>query len=180
MVEENGMKYWHFAAMVDGKPVMRDGTPIEIGKRYILPEASMCRFGFHGSPTPLMALDYAPGAWVSRRGILVTDKQEDKVVGVECVHTVGADASDVLRKFGRMCALDVIDLWDAPPIVIKYLKTGNESIRAAAWDAAWDAARAAARDAAGDAARAAAWDAARAAQNKRLTRILNKLLGGAT
>lgn len=47
-------------------------------------------------------------------------------------------------------ALDVVHLWDAPDVVVKYLRTGDEQIRDAAWDAArnaaWDAARAAARD----------------------------------
>ena len=177
--------YWHFAAMVGGRPVMRDDTPIEIGKRYTLPNATMCVVGYHGSPTALDALNYAPGCWVSKREILVTSRQHDKVVGTECVHTKGADATETLRKFARLCALDVIHLWDAPDVVVRYLKTGDESIRAAeraaardaptdaardavgaaawaaAWDAAWDAARDAAWDAARAAARAAAWDAAR-------------------
>ena len=152
--------YWHFATMKDGVPVMRDGTPIEIGKRYILPKAKMCKRGFHGSPTPLDALQYAPGAWVSRREIVVTDKDKDKVVGTSCVHMVGADATEVLSKFARMCALDVVHLWDAPDVVVRYLNTGDESLRDAARDAAWAAER----------------DATGAKQNKRLTRMLNKLL----
>jgi hypothetical protein len=69
-----------------------------------------------------------------------------------------------MRLFARRVALDVIHLWDAPPIVKEYLETGDESKRAAAWaaarDAAWDAARDAAWAAARDAARAAAWAAA--------------------
>jgi len=196
--------YWHFARVENGRPVMRDGTLIEVGKRYTVPEAVMCEVGFHGSRLAIDALRYAPGTWVSKREIRVTETQEDKVCGTECVHIVGADATALLRKFARLCALDVIHLWDAPPVVIRYLKTGDESIRAAAWaaarDDAWAAARAAARDAAWAAARAAArdaawaaaWDAvrgatwtaasdaalaaARDAQNRRLTRMLNKLL----
>jgi len=108
------------------------------------------------------------------------------------------DATEVLRRFARLCALDVIDLWDAPDVVVRYLRTGDESLRdaaraacaaagdaagdsardacAAAGNAAWDAARAAAWDAAWDAraARAAAWDAAWDAQNRRLHRMLMK------
>src|SRR5690606_776707 len=80
----------------------------------------------------------------------------------------GIDVSDTLREFARKCALDVIHLWDAPEIVVRYLKTGDETIRDAAWAAAWAAARVAM-----DAARDAAWDAACAAQNRRLTRMLN-------
>ena len=48
-------------------------------------------------------------------------------------------------------------------MVLEYLRTGDESLRAAARAAAWDAARAAAWDAAGAAAGAAAWAAAGAA-----------------
>jgi len=148
--------HWHFARMEAGRPVMRDGTPIEIGKRYTVTSATMCVVGYHGSPTALKALSYAPGCWFSKREILVTDRQDDKVVGTECVHIAGADATEALRKFARMCALDVIHLWDAPDVVVRYLKTGDESIRAAARDAA----------------RAAV----RAVQNRRLTQMLNALL----
>ena len=67
------------------------------------------------------------------------------------------DATPVYQAFAREEALRVAHLWDPPPVVLQYLRTGNESIR----DAAWDAARAAARDAARAAARAAAWATAR-------------------
>ena len=49
----------------------------------------------------------------------------------------------MLRKFARLCALDVIDCWDAPDVVIEYLKTGDEFIRNAARDAVWAASDAA-------------------------------------
>ncbi|MCB7127908.1 MAG: hypothetical protein J3T61_00015, partial [Candidatus Brocadiales bacterium] len=87
------------------------------------------------------------------------------------------DIEDLLRDFTRRCALDVVDLWDAPDVVVRYLKTGDESLRDAARAAARDAkdaARAAARDAkdaAGAAARAAK-DAAGAEQNRRLTSMI--------
>jgi len=66
------------------------------------------------------------------------------------------------RPVVRRIALDVIDLWDAPDIVRRYLETGDEAIRQAALDAAADA-YAAAADAdayAAAAAAAAAYDAA--------------------
>jgi hypothetical protein len=34
-----------------------------------------------------------------------------------------------LRDFARWCALQVLHLWDAPDIVVEYLKTGNEDLR---------------------------------------------------
>jgi len=92
---------------------------------------------------------------------------DDKISATERKYLWGFDATDTLWRFARLCALDVVHLWDAPDIVVRYLKTGDESIRDAAWDAARAAARFAARDAAWAAARAAAraaaWDAARAA-----------------
>jgi hypothetical protein len=99
-------------------------------------------------------------------------ERDDKAVGMHR-HTLWAyDATDVLRHFARLCALDVIDLWDAPDVIRKYLEMGDEGIRNAAknaicgatrtitWDIAWNAtAWTAARDAAWTAARNAAWAA---------------------
>ena len=169
------MTYWHFAEIDDkARPVMRDGTLIKPGKKYETGVAQLCVSGYHGSERVIDALHYAPGPWVSKRTITGTIvRGDDKLCGTECVHSEGIDATEVLRKFARMCALDVIDKWDAPEVVVRYLKTGDESIRDAARAAAWAAADAA--DAA-DAARDAAWDAARDAQNKRLTRMLNKAM----
>ena len=67
-----------------------------------------------------------------------------------CLRAVNGHEKEI-RRFACQCALDVIHLWNAPPIVKRYLKTGNEKLRAAAGDAAWAAAG------------AAAWAAARAA-----------------
>lgn len=39
-----------------------------------------------------------------------------------------ADASECLRRYSRRCALDVIDMWDAPDIAKRYLCAGDESI----------------------------------------------------
>jgi len=178
--------YWHFARILDGKPIMRDGTPIIVGKRYEIDDDPIMRKrGFHGSLRAIDALDYAPGTWVSKRFLegIVNDK--DKVVGKAFVQQPGFDASAVLRKFARLCALDVIDSWDAPEVIAHYLRTGYESTEAydaawtatrnatwaAAWDAAWDVAWTATRNATWDVAWtatknatwAAAWDAAWAA-----------------
>ncbi len=65
------------------------------------------------------------------------------IVGDEITTLWGFDATDVLRRFARKCALDVIHLWDAPDVVVRFLKTGDESLREAAKDAAKDAARSA-------------------------------------
>ena len=73
------------------------------------------------------------------------------------------NAAPVYRAFALEEALRVAHLWAAPPVVLRYLRTGDESIREAARAAAWPAARDAAWTAAGAAARAAAGGAAGAA-----------------
>ena len=82
-----------------------------------------------------------------------------------------------LREFARWCALQVIDLWEAPDVVRKYLETGDATLRVVAWAAAQDASRAAAQDAsdaAQDASRAAARAAARDAQIEKLKEMISK------
>jgi hypothetical protein len=46
---------------------------------------------------------------------------------------IGLLSQQQQREFSRRCALDVIHLCVAPPVVKKYLKTGDETIREAAW-----------------------------------------------
>jgi hypothetical protein len=166
-------EYWHFATIKDGQPIMRNGTLIEIGKRYeIEGDPVLCKRGYHGSLRAIHALEYAPGPWVSLRPLEGVIAGDDKVVGKAYTQQPGVDATPALREFARWCALQVIHLWDAPQVVIDYLTTGDESLRdaarvaawdesmAAAWDAALDESRNAARDVARAAARNAAWDAA--------------------
>ena len=105
-----------------------------------------------------------------------------------CLRAVKGHEKEI-RRFACQCALDVIHLWDAPPIVKKYLETGDEKLRDAAWDAAraaagdaaWDAAWAAAGDAAWDAAwaaaRDAAWAAASYAVKEKQTARFKKMIG---
>ena len=160
---------WHFAPSSgllrygDSREV-KPGVTFEVDGPPVL-----CRHGLHDSILPLDALSYAPGPFVSRTmlgGEVVCG--DDKRVATQRTHLWCYDATEVLRRFARLCALDVLHLWDAPVIVVRYLRTGDESIRAAAWDAALDAARAAAREAA----LADAWAVARVKQSKRLHRML--------
>ena len=133
------MKAWHFLRN-DGK--LRDGTtPPKIGKTLVYDgPIKMCTSGLHASVTPLDALKYAPGNIICRvklGGVII--KSDDKLVASERTILWQYNAESVLRHFARQCALDVIQLWDAPNVVIQYLKTGDESMRAAARDAAWAA-----------------------------------------
>jgi hypothetical protein len=184
------MKAWHFVGskLRDGRAVPKDGEKLKQSGE-IIP----CENGLHGSVRILDALQYAPPKtkWICRTehcGVIV--EHGDKVASSERTIIWRVEADPILRKVARMCASDVLHLWDAPEIVKEYLKTGDEKIRAAAaraaraagdaagaagdaaW-AAWDAARAA-KDAAW-AARDAAWAAGAAgdAKNKRLTRLID-------
>jgi hypothetical protein len=186
------MKAWYFSGK-DCRLRYGDNRRIEAGFFHTVDyKPILCEQGLHGSKRILDALSYAPGPVVWRvklSGDVVVG--DDKVAATNREYQWGYDATEVLRRFARKCALDVIHLWDAPDVVVQYLKTGDESLRDAAgaaaggaWTASW-AARAAswtaARFAAGAAAGAAwtaagaadgAWAAAREKQNRRLTSMI--------
>ena len=129
---------WHFVGetLRDGSPVPEDGVWL----KYKGP-IRMCESGLHGSKTPFDALNYAPGntlCLVEYGGEVIYGT--DKFVCSERKIIVRMDAEEMLRYLARMKALSVVHLWDAPQIVLDYLMTGNENIRAAALDAARDAA----------------------------------------
>ena len=147
---------------------LRDGQLLETGREYVFDgEPVMCESGYHASRNVFDALKYALGPILSRVECReITDECDDKIVCKRRTVIQTIDATDLLLRFARMCALDVIHLWEAPEIVIRYLKTGDESIRDAAMAAAWDArsdANAAARSDANVAARNAAKPDARIA-----------------
>jgi hypothetical protein len=161
---------------------LRDGSPIPPDGEWLVHDGpvEICETGLHASKHPFDALRYAPGATlclVECEGVVT--EQEDKFVCRRRKIVKRLDATELLRKFARDCALSVIHLWDPPPVVRQYLETGDESLRAVAWDvaraAAWAAAAwaAAAWAAARDAARAAAWDAARAAQKTKFAEMVD-------
>ncbi len=150
---------WHFTA-----DRLRDGRPIPPVGETLRHEGSlaMCESGLHASVRALDALQYAPGFRVHRvrcGGQMLHGN--DKLVCSERTILWSADASEVLPAFARWCALQVVDLWDAPEIVKTYLHSGDESLQAAAAAAAARAAEAAAWAAAraAEAAEAAAWAA---------------------
>jgi hypothetical protein len=151
------IKGWHFLP-ADKRLRYGDGRVIQVGKVYRWREGmfGVCGGGMHMSRNILDALRYAPGPILCRvESVGKVIEAGDKLVA-ECRKVLWMiDATDVLRADARRCALDVVHLWDAPNVVDRYLKTGDESLRAAARDAAMDAAEVTAR-------RAAAREAARA------------------
>jgi hypothetical protein len=184
-----------------------DGREIKVGETHAVEgEIVPCRNGLHLSKLAIDALKYAPGPIVYKvRGsgeIVPHGVPVDKFACRRRTYLAGGvDCADVLHKFARMCALDVVHLWDAPQVVQDYLSTGDEDLRDEAWAATraatmrmgvvWGATRAAAwasalaaimdRDTPWTAARTAARTlraAARDAQNERLTKTLNDTIGG--
>ena len=168
---------WHFAR-ADNRLNYEDKRPIIIGETHTVDTSEkpleLCLWGLHASSRIIDALQYAPGPMIYRvelSGTIITGV--DKMVATERTYLWGYDATDVLRLFARRCALDVVHLWDAPDVVLKYLKTGDESLRAAAWTAARDAASTVEWTAAGTVAWTAAGAPARKKQNNRLTQMIS-------
>jgi len=133
------MKAWHF---LHDNGLLRDGTdPPADGQWLEYPgKREMCKSGLHASIKPLDALKYAPGSIVCRVEV-------DKACIITWHHKINTrrrkilwrlDTIEILSHFSRLCALDVIHLWDAPDVVIKYLRTGDKSRREAARSAARD------------------------------------------
>ena len=154
---------WHWT---NGR--LRDGRPQPPVGEWLVHEGKieMCQSGLHASKRVTDALDYAPGSVICRvechKDI---QHHSDKFVCRERKILWTYDAEKELLEYARRCAWRVIHLWDAPDVVRRYLKTGDESLRNAAWasarNAAWASARDAAEASAGAAALAAAVDAAR-------------------
>ena len=172
---------YHFTGdtLRDGRPIPKPGVWLKHDGP-IVP----CASGLHASEHPFDALTFAPGKMLHKvqlRGeITAHGNPTDKHCARERRIVATIDAENVLRCFARRVALAAVKRhWpEAPRVVVEYLKTGDETKRAAAWAAARAAARAAAcaaaRAAAGDAAWDAAWDAAKRKQRDLFKRMVNK------
>ena len=132
------MLAWHFVGdtLRDGRPIPQDGEWLEHDGELV-----MCESGLHASRHPFDALKYAPGSTlclVEVDGEIIED--DDKLVCRRRRIIARRDATSMLREFARVQALSVAHLWQMPDIVRQYLETDDESLRAAARDAAWAAA----------------------------------------
>ncbi len=162
------VKAWHFTG-----PTLRDGRPLPPDGEWLIHEGpvKMCTSGLHASRRILGALAYAPGPIIHRVECGdVVGEESDKLVCRRRRILWRVDGDALLRLLARRCTLDVICLWDAPEVMVRYLRTGDESLQAATWaaEAAWEAVRAATWDATWDA-RAAAW----ARQERRLVTMVH-------
>ena len=139
------IKAWHFTSNT-----LRDGRPLPAPGEVLRHEGDLviCREGLHASRRLIDALKHAPGSMLHRvtcGGEAV--EESDKLVCRERTIEWTIDADDLLWRFARKRALDVIHLWDAPEVVVDYLKTGDESLRKASTAASrapsWAASKAA-------------------------------------
>ncbi len=136
-----------------------DDRKVQIGTTHkVTGKIVPCEHGLHLSKRPFDALTYAPGPIIYKvrgSGIIIPHGcPTDKYACSERTYIKGGvDCTELLELFARKCALDVVYLWDAPDVVIRFLKTGDKNLRAAARAAAW-----AANATAAYAARAAAVD----------------------
>ena len=201
-VTELAVTGWHFLATRNGVPVLRDGRPAPPVGVWLHHDGDLklCVSGLHVSQRALDALSRAPGPIACR--VTCSDVGERVLDEFVCrwrrIDGM-CDATDVLHAFARLCALSVAHLWDCPTVMTRFLETGEESLREAAWKAVWAAraeawaearvvaweetwaaARAEARAEAREAARVAVWTgsgatwaAAREGQNAHLEMLLS-------
>jgi len=179
---------WHFCAMRDGKPILRDGTPLEIGRTYEHHgPLVMCGAGYHSSGRVIDALRYAPGDYLCRVLASHDVADTDKHVSRYRVALVGYVATATLHLFSARIAYCALlaereagrephpDSWRAVATKVSWCRgEATDDDLYAALSAAWSAdyaansASYAARSAAGaanaaNAARSAAYAASNAA-----------------
>jgi hypothetical protein len=140
---------------------LRDGLPVPPDGEWLVHEGpvELCASGLHFSRHPFDAMRWAPGATLCLVEVEdIVEEMADKGVCRRRLIVRRIDATELLRGYTRWCALQVVHLWDAPDVVRQYLETGDESLRSAAWSAAWSTS-----DTRGSAGATAAARAARAA-----------------
>ena len=124
----------------------------------------MCGSGYHASPTPWEALQYAQGPMLALVEVSKTeDSQADKVCVASMRVLKAVNVERALHELACTYAEDVLPIYEKDYPKDKRPRKAIETKRKWLDGKATDRQLAAARAAAGDAARDAAWDAARAA-----------------
>jgi hypothetical protein len=142
-------------------------------------ELVMCKSGLHFSENAFDALAYAPGTILCLVEVEDFTTDGDKGVARRRKILQRVDITEQLKSFARWCALRVVHLWDAPEVVVQFLKTGDESLREATGAAVYAVAYAAGREAAyaACAANAAGREAEKEAQRAEFKRLCAIALG---
>ena len=169
-----GEQYYYFASK-DRCLGYGDNRLIKEGVTHTVePPLDLCKRGLHASRRVIDALLHAPGPTiciVEMGGEIIHG--DGRSCATERTYLEVFDGGDLLYKFARRCALDVIDLRDAPYLVKEYLETGDADLRTdartAAWDSDWGSAMHAAWYAASEIVWNGAWYAAKhAARDERM------------
>ena len=122
------MKAWYFSSK-NKRLANGDNRLIKAGVIHTVDgKPILCKHGLHGSQNILDALQYAKSSHIWRVDITGDLDGNGKLAGQSRHYYWGYDATEVLRKFARLCALDVAHLWDVPDVVVKFL-SGDESVR---------------------------------------------------
>jgi len=124
---------YYFFARMDRRLRYGDDRPIVVGETHTVDcDPIPCYSGLHASKCALHALLDAPGPILYRvelGGEVVHDSA--KSCATERTYVSGGiDVTDVLRKFARMCALDVVGIWKPSETILKFLKTGESRTEA--------------------------------------------------
>ena len=127
------LRYQDNREVVAGKTLSIKGDPV------------LCERGLHACKNILDACNYAHGPyiwWVELSGKVIHGS--DKSVATKRKAVWGYDATEVLREFSRIVALQAVEkYWDEkkfgvfPEVTKKYLQTGDESLRSAARVCRW-------------------------------------------
>lgn len=164
------MKAYYFSA-ADKRLRYGDNRLIKTGITHkVNGDLKLCHHGLHASRRIIDAVGYALSAhlWKVELGGEIVEG-EDKVCATERTYLAGCDLTKVLRQFARKAALINIEKIkpycsaDDYSLIMRWLETGDNSIRSATAPAAWLAASAA-RSAGNSEARHAAWSVASAAR----------------
>ena len=125
---------------------LRDGRPIPPIGEWLeeTGELRLCVKGLHASRTPFQALAHAPGLNLHRVEIEdIAAESDDKLVARRRRILATIDAKDLILEFARKQALSMIHLYDCPPVLKKWLETGDPALQKTAANAANSAANAA-------------------------------------
>ena len=121
-----------------------DNRPIVVGETHTVECTPIpCRQGLHASERVIDALKYAKSEhlYVVELGGEIVEGT-DKLAAQSRKYVKYADIKNVLREFARRQALINIEKirpytdTDAYQTILRYLKTGDDTLRSAAWSAA--------------------------------------------
>jgi hypothetical protein len=129
------MEAWHLSSI---DCISQYGKNMVVGETHKIDgEPVMHRHGYHAFPNLINAINGASGPIIWKVDLGgTTIEGHNRLVAQECTYLWKVDGSLILRKFASQCALEVTNKWQAPEVVIKFLKARKDILRLEAWYAA--------------------------------------------